>query len=74
VIHSENAANAVLAEYMAARREVSRLREILGLLAARNCLPTYWDTVTFFPPTGAEIPWRAALAALETDADAELPE
>jgi chromosome segregation ATPase len=73
VVHSENAANPVLAEYAEARREVARLREILGLLSNRGCLPTYWDTVTFFPPSGAEAPWRDALAALESDADAALP-
>jgi hypothetical protein len=73
VVHSEGAASAVLAEYVEARREVARLHEILSLLSSRNCLPAYWDTTVYYPPTNAEAPWRAALAALENDADAELP-
>jgi hypothetical protein len=73
VVHSEGAASAVLAQYLEARREVARIHEVLSLLAARNCLPAYWDTHVHYPPTNAEAPWRAALAALESDADAELP-
>jgi hypothetical protein len=74
VVAAEGAANAVLAQYLEARREVARLHEILSYLSSRDCLPPYWDSVRQLPPTGAEAPWRAALTELETDADAPLPE
>jgi hypothetical protein len=74
VVHAEGAANAVLAKYLEARREVARLHEILSFLSSRNCLPPYWDSVRQCSPTQAEALWRAALTELETDADASLPE
>jgi hypothetical protein len=73
VVHSKGTANAVQTQYVEARREVERLREILTLLSARNSLPAYWDGVRFYPPPNADAPWRAALEALESDADATLP-
>jgi chromosome segregation ATPase len=74
VVHAEGGANAVLTQYLEARREVARLHEILSFLSSRNCLPPYWDSVRQLPPTRAEAPWREALAALEVNADAPLPE
>jgi hypothetical protein len=74
VVQAEGAAEPVLAKYIEARREVARLHEILSLLSSRNCLPAYWDSVVYYPPTDADAPWREALAALEGDAYAELPE
>jgi len=73
VVHSEGAANAVLTQYVEARREVARLHEILSLLSSRNCIPKYWDAQVCFPATDSDAPWREALAALERDADAPLP-
>ena len=74
VIQSEGGANKILAQYVEAKREVARLHEILALLGARGCLPRYWDALRPFTPTQADKPWRDALADLEKDADAALPD
>ncbi len=74
VVQAESGANTVLARYVEARREVARLHEVLSFLSSRNCLPPYWDSVRQLPLTQADVPWRAALTELETDADALLPE
>jgi hypothetical protein len=73
VVQSEGGADKALAQYVEAKREVARLQEILALLGANGCLPSYWDALAPFPPTQADRPWREALAALEVDADALLP-
>ena len=74
VVQAEGNANMVLAQYVEARREVARLHEILSFLSSRNCLAAYWNSLPYFPPTAADTRWRAALAELESDAKAILPE
>jgi phage-related tail protein len=74
VVQAEGAAEPVLAQYIEARREVARLHEVLSLFSSRNCLPAYWDSVVYFPPMDADLPWREAFAQLESDADATLPD
>lgn len=73
VVEAEGAPEKLLAQFHAARQEVSRLYEVLSLLSARNCLPPYWDAISASPSTNADARWRDALAALEGDADAALP-
>ena len=74
VFQTEGAANPVLAQFVDAQREMARLREVLSFLSSKNLLPPYWDSLTYFPPTAAEAPWREALDGLENDADAALPD
>ena len=74
VVQAEGAANAVLAQYLEARRFSAQLHEVLTFLSSRNCVPPYWDGVRQLPSTQADQPWREALAALEVDAEAMLPD
>lgn len=74
VVKAEGGATKLLAEFDDARREVARIHEVLSFLNTHNCLPPYWDAVRYLGPTGAEAPWRAALAQLEADPDALLPD
>ena len=74
VVQAEGAASAVLAQYLKSRRLSAQLHEVLTFLSSRNCVPPYWDSVRQLPPTQADAPWREALAALEVDADAPLPD
>jgi hypothetical protein len=55
-----------------ARQELHDLTWILTAIG-RSRLPFHWDGVLSGPDRGSGAPWKAALAALETDPDAPLP-
>src|SRR5437899_509437 len=59
-----------------ATRTYAELVSIIGLLAENGCLPPGVREWGVPPAIGPEVraPWRAALEALRTDANAALPE
>ena len=75
VVRAEGNGEKELALYRDAQAEVARRAEIIALLDTWNCLPPRAINLhPEFAPARAERPWREALAALETDANAQLPE
>jgi hypothetical protein len=71
VVRSSPAVARVIAEYNAARASFVASAAALDFLDSLDVLPPGWS-VDAPPPDDA--PWRLALAALESDADAPLPE
>ena len=79
VVRSEGAAAKLLEQFDEARRLVHRLHNLLTFLSQRNCLPpspTSWESIRDFAPSSndADAAWHGALAKLESDPDAPLPE
>lgn len=71
VVRAESA-DKLLARFEAAKMEVERQREVLTFLS--GSLPPNWDSLRYYPNSGASIPWRAAYLELAESPDAELPE
>lgn len=77
VVQAEGGPAKLLAEFVSAKREVARNRELLSMLSNRGCLPVTdgsWDALIYYPFTNADAESDAALTALETNADTALPD
>lgn len=66
----------LLADCEIAARTHAELSAIISLLCENGCLPTDVRSWGIPPDLGPGVlaPWKASLAALRTDANAELPE